>query len=230
MRGYYKLARVACGIGHYANVEIELVESDSEAPVDHSTLTGIQSFWIPAARRGVADAIALVGVEQFKLGSIGRLEGTLADTNDDGVWLAAFLATMDALQMTHRVQSFSFRKPHWVVELEDGSHARSLGEIKPVVITRELLEIHDKYNQDFGLLDERWADEEDRQRVTGEQCGMLGEYVDKLHQIKLEGFSEEMQERALERIRDIEEVTDPEVVLILRNRILGTSGSPPERS
>lgn len=87
------------------------------------------------------------------------------------------------------------------------------------IITRELLEIYDMCHQDLGLLDEHWASEKDRNRVTPEQALLLAEYVSKLHQVELDGFSHEMQENARERIRKIEEVTDPGVIGILRERI-----------
>jgi len=32
-----------------------------------------------------------------------------------------------------------------------------------MIITKEILEIYDKYDGDFGLLDERWASANDRQ-------------------------------------------------------------------
>ncbi|RYD34103.1 MAG: hypothetical protein EOP85_20140 [Verrucomicrobiaceae bacterium] len=90
--------------------------------------------------------------------------------------------------------------------------------MKEIILSRELLEIHDKYDRDLGLLDERWASPKDRQRVTAEQCKLLEEYQGKLRQIRLEGFAAEMQTKALERIREIEEVKDPVVAEILRKR------------
>lgn len=90
-----------------------------------------------------------------------------------------------------------------------------------VIVGREVLDIYDKYDQDFGLLDERWASEKDRQKVTDEQCRLLSEYVEKLQVIKLDAYSDQMKEAAVTRIGEIERVMDREVVAILRERVLG---------
>jgi hypothetical protein len=94
--------------------------------------------------------------------------------------------------------------------------------MEEVIVTKQVLEIHDRYQGDFGLLDERWASEEDRQKVTAEQCHLLGEYVDKLHFIKLDPglYCVEMREDARKRIAALEKVIDAEVVAILRKRVL----------
>jgi hypothetical protein len=49
------------------------------------------------------------------------------------------------------------------------------------LVTKELLDLHDKYDGDLGLLDERWADKKDRELFTHEQMGTLGEYI---HQVR----------------------------------------------
>jgi predicted alpha/beta hydrolase family esterase len=88
-----------------------------------------------------------------------------------------------------------------------------------VIITKEVLDLYDKYDQDFGLLDERWADARDRHKVTAEQCPLLAEYVDKLHLIKLTTYSSEFTETALKRIAELEKMIDSEVIEILKRRI-----------
>lgn len=45
----------------------------------------------------------------------------------------------------------------------------SVNEMQDVMVTREVLEVYDKYDGDFGLLDERWASVEDRRKVSNEQ-------------------------------------------------------------
>jgi len=96
--------------------------------------------------------------------------------------------------------------------------------MKNVIITREVLDLYDKYEGDFGLLDERWADKRDREKVTSEQCFILGQYVDKLEFTRLEPglYSVQMREAAAKRIGELEELIDYEVVEILRQRLLGS--------
>jgi len=90
-----------------------------------------------------------------------------------------------------------------------------------MIITKEILEIYDKYDGDFGLLDERWASANDRQKVTREQSRLLSEYVDKLHLITLGNAALlQMKGNALKRIAELEKVMDREVVEVLRRRVL----------
>ena len=93
--------------------------------------------------------------------------------------------------------------------------------MKNIIINKEILDLYDEYDQDFGLLSERWASPKDRQKITAEQAMLFGEYVDKLHLIKLDTYSSQMIENARKRIAELEKSIDPEVVEILRNRILG---------
>lgn len=90
-----------------------------------------------------------------------------------------------------------------------------------VIVGKEVLDIYDKYDQDFGLLDERWASEKDRQKVTSEQCRILSEYIENLQVVKIEAYSAQMKEHALMRIGEIEKIMDHEVSEILRGRVLG---------
>jgi hypothetical protein len=92
-------------------------------------------------------------------------------------------------------------------------------EMKDVTITKEVLDLYDKYDQDFGLLNERWADPKDRDKVTAGQMQILGEYVDKLHLLKLDTYSSQYMESAKERIVELEELIDCEVIAILKKRI-----------
>lgn len=89
-----------------------------------------------------------------------------------------------------------------------------------VIVTREVLDLYDKYHGDFGLMDERWANPKDLQKASDEQMMLLSEYVDKLHFSKLDPtlYCLEMRERARERIAELEKVIDVEVVAILRKR------------
>lgn len=90
-----------------------------------------------------------------------------------------------------------------------------------IIVTKEVLEVYDQYEGDFGLLDERWASEKDRQRLTTEQMVLFSEYEDKLHLIKLDTPAMSLlRERALKRLPELEKVIDPEVVRIMRKRVL----------
>ena len=88
------------------------------------------------------------------------------------------------------------------------------------IVTKEVLKMYDKYDGDFGLLDERWASANDRQKLTSEQMSLFSEYEDKLHLIRLTGYSSQMIESALRRITELEKVIDPEVIEILKKREL----------
>lgn len=89
------------------------------------------------------------------------------------------------------------------------------------IINRSVLDLYDKYEGDFGLLDEPWASEEDRKKLTNEQMMLFSEYVEMLHFIRMDTVSNELKERALVRLDELERVVDPSVIKILRGRILG---------
>ena len=91
--------------------------------------------------------------------------------------------------------------------------------MKNVFIGKEVLIVYDEYDQDFGLLHERWANKEDRQRLTQEQTMLFGEYIQNLRTLKIDCISVRMRETALKRLEMIEEVMDPEVAEVLRNRV-----------
>jgi len=58
-----------------------------------------------------------------------------------------------------------------------------------LIITKDVLDIYDKYEGDFGLLDERWASKKDREKVTMEQSSLFCEYLSLLP--KLVSFIDE---------------------------------------
>lgn len=92
--------------------------------------------------------------------------------------------------------------------------------MKHVIVTKEVLELYDKYDGDFGLLHERWALEEDRTRFSPEQRRTLTEYVDTLYQVNVQALSAQMREGVLKRIAELEGSIDDEVIAILRRRIV----------
>jgi len=87
------------------------------------------------------------------------------------------------------------------------------------LVNKALLDLHDKYDGDLGLLDERWASKEDRVAFSSEQIRTLGEYVDKLHISRACNLAQEFRSSVETRIKELEERIEPEVVTILRKRI-----------
>ena len=86
-------------------------------------------------------------------------------------------------------------------------------------VTKKILEVFDKYEGDFGLLDEPWASKKDREKVSLKQSMVLGEYVDKLNLMKVENISDELRESTGARVIELEKSIDAEVVTIVRGRI-----------
>lgn len=87
------------------------------------------------------------------------------------------------------------------------------------LVTKALLDLHDCYCGDLGLLDERCALKKDREAFSSEQIHTLAEYIDKLHLSKVNSLSHEMRMRVETRIRELEECIGPEVITILRERL-----------
>lgn len=89
----------------------------------------------------------------------------------------------------------------------------------PYLVTKDLLALHDKYDGDLGLLDERWASDRDRTAFSAGQIQTLGEYIDKLNLAYVEGLSEDLRARTTHRLQELEKQINPEVIQILRDRI-----------
>lgn len=89
-----------------------------------------------------------------------------------------------------------------------------------VIVTRDVLDIYDKYDSDFGLLDERWARQKDRDKLTSEQMLLFGEYVDKLVFLQVERLSPKLREATEKRVLELEEVIDKEVAEIIKQRVI----------
>lgn len=87
-----------------------------------------------------------------------------------------------------------------------------------IIVTKIILDIHDKYDREFGLLDEPWASKKDRDMVSSEQAMLLSEYADTLNFLKVEGVSEKMRLKALDKITELEGFIDNEVIDILKKR------------
>lgn len=68
------------------------------------------------------------------------------------------------------------------------------------------------------MLDERWTSKKDRDAFTSDQMKTLGEYVEKLNLIQIDSFSPELRNTTEERIGELEDLLEPEVIEILRAR------------
>lgn len=97
----------------------------------------------------------------------------------------------------------------------------------PYLVTKALLDLHDKYDGQLGLLDERWAPKADREAFSIEQTRTLGEYIDKLGYAKVDCLSQEFRMRIESRIKELEELIDPELIALLRARPILDNDSRP---
>ena len=86
------------------------------------------------------------------------------------------------------------------------------------LVTKELLDLHQKYNGDLGLLDERWAGKEDRAAFSSEQVRTLGEYLEQLRLRQSDILSPELMRNVEQRIGELESRIAPEVISILQER------------
>ena len=90
------------------------------------------------------------------------------------------------------------------------------------LVSKALLELLDKYDGDFGLLDERWASKEDRNAFSPVQIRTLSAYIDQIKFSKVDCLSPELRIRADNQIRELAEKIDPEVITILKQRHLSS--------
>ena len=68
------------------------------------------------------------------------------------------------------------------------------------------------------MLDERWTSKKDRDAFTSDQMRTLGEYIEKLNLIQIDSLSPELRNSTEERIGELEDLIEPEVIEILRAR------------
>ena len=68
------------------------------------------------------------------------------------------------------------------------------------------------------MLDERWTSKKDRDAFTSDQMITLGEYIEKLNLIQIDSLSPELRNSTEERIGELEDLIEPEVIEILRAR------------
>ena len=104
-------------------------------------------------------------------------------------------------------------KKSWIIFLKELNWLLLLA-----IVTKNILDIYDKYDGDFGLLDEPWASKKDGDMVSSEQAMLLSEYSDTLNFLKVDGVSEKMRLKALEKITELERFIDNEVIDVLKKR------------
>jgi len=86
-------------------------------------------------------------------------------------------------------------------------------------ITKEVLNVYDKYYGDFGLLDEPWARNKDRDFIGSDQSQILGNYIDKLTFLKVKNLSDDLRSKTVMEIQKLEQEIDQEVIDILKSRL-----------
>lgn len=87
------------------------------------------------------------------------------------------------------------------------------------LVTKELLDLHDKYDGDLGLLDERWAAKEDRALFSSEQIRTLSEYLDQLRLRESDILSPALRKNVEHRISELEKLIAPDVIATLQERL-----------
>lgn len=86
------------------------------------------------------------------------------------------------------------------------------------LVTKELLDLHDKYDGDLGLLDERWADKADRALFSSEQIRTLSEYLEQVRLRESPILSPELRSNIEQRINELEKLIAPDVIATLKER------------
>jgi hypothetical protein len=110
-----------------------------------------------------------------------------------------------------------FKKLFWQNSVLRETTVENTSE-SPYLVTKALLDLHDKYDGDFGLLFEPWASKEDRAAFTDEQMSTLYYYLDRLRFAKVDCLSPELRLQVENRVKELEQHIDPEVLTILRER------------
>lgn len=121
--GYYKLAKYR-GRGHYAVVRVELAPDRSNCDPD------VPSTWVPpyyghylaAIQMGTEDILRLFDRTDLGLAAISEFEDYPVDTTPGDCWLAAAMATLDALAFTDRVEAIEYDHPsrQWRIRMDHG--------------------------------------------------------------------------------------------------------------
>ena len=87
------------------------------------------------------------------------------------------------------------------------------------LVTKDILDVYDKYEGDFDLLHEPWAREENRMKVSLQQARVLSEYIDNLNLLKVDTLSSILRKSLETGTNDLEKSIDVGVVKLIKNRI-----------
>ena len=86
------------------------------------------------------------------------------------------------------------------------------------LVTKQFLALHDKYDGDLGLLDERWAAKRDRYLFSDDQIRTFGDYLQQLALGDADCLTPEFRRQVEHRIDELERLIEPDVVATLRAR------------
>ena len=70
------------------------------------------------------------------------------------------------------------------------------------LVTMEVIQMWDKYGQEFGILHEPWVDKEDCDKFTSEALYTLERYWNLCHEVKVKAYSDEWRARTQNQIDD----------------------------
>ncbi|WP_299243005.1 hypothetical protein [uncultured Aquimarina sp.] len=87
------------------------------------------------------------------------------------------------------------------------------------IVTKEILDIYFKYDEDLSLLHERWARKKDKEAVSSEQANILGQYIDKLEFLKVKNIGKKLRMETQSEVKELEQYIDKEVIDILKERL-----------
>ncbi len=88
-----------------------------------------------------------------------------------------------------------------------------------VLVTMDVIQLWDKYDQDFGLLEEPWADKEDYHKFTSEALYTLAQYWNLCHEVKVKAYSDELRAKIQNQIDDLSSKISIEALEELHSRL-----------
>ena len=87
-----------------------------------------------------------------------------------------------------------------------------------IVVTKAILDLYYKHDEDFNLLGEPWANNKDRELFNNHHTGadILTSYIDLLHFSKVENLSTDLRKKTINEIQNFENYIEKEVIEILK--------------
>ncbi len=86
------------------------------------------------------------------------------------------------------------------------------------IVTKNVLDIYFEYDEDLSLLHEPWAKKKDRESVSSEQANVLGKYIDKLEFLKVKNIAQELRNKTIDEIQELEQYIEQDVIDILKEK------------